>query len=98
MEAWLQDSLGYYKEKDSGETLDYGHDWAEWLEATDGISTSAWTADAGVTLSGAAVTGSVTSTLIAGGTIGTRYTITNTVTCTSGRIVQRSFGIVIKEK
>lgn len=98
MEAWLLDSIGYYKEKDADETLDYGHDWTEWLEATDGVSTSTWAADSGVTLSGASSASNITSTLIAGGTTGTRYTITNTVTCTSGRIVQRSFGILIKAK
>lgn len=92
-----QDDVGYFKVKAPGATLDYGHDFTDWLTGVETILTSTWSASPGITLSSPAINGAITSTLIAGGTLGKRYTVTNTI-ATATRTDVRKFDIVIKDR
>jgi hypothetical protein len=94
---WKRDATGYYKEKSPTAKLDYGHDWTDWAEDADTISTSTWVNDTGITRSGDAISGLITYAYFNGGTAGARYSATNTVTWASGRISVLSFGIVVKD-
>ena len=94
---WKRDSTGYYKEKSPDSRLDYGHDWTNWAEDSDAIVSSTWTADTGVTLSDDGVSGLSTYVYVDGGTVGGRYELSNTVTWSSGRIIELSFGIVVRD-
>lgn len=76
--------------------LDYSISWADWLPAGDTIDTAVWTADEGVTLSDDSVTGSVATVWIEGGTAGSGYLVTCTVTTDDGRIDERSIALTVK--
>ena len=72
--------------KDPGEDKDYGIDWTTRLGG-DPIASSAWSLPVGITQATPAPSFTATSTTIwlSGGTSGTTYTLTNTVTTTGGR-------------
>jgi hypothetical protein len=73
-------------EKHPDEKLDYLVDWSDELATGETIATSAWDVPAGLT--GSDETNDDTSTLIflAGGTAGTEYLVTNTITTSRGVI------------
>lgn len=66
--------------KGSTDILIYTIDWSNWLNTGDSINSSAWVVPAGMTLVTSANTTTQTTAKISGGTIGTAYTITNTIT------------------
>lgn len=84
--------------KDPSALLDYRINWARWL-GTDTISSSAWAIDGDDLLS---VEDSYTDTAatiwLSGGTLGTKYTVTNHIATDGGRIDERSIYITIKEQ
>ena len=96
MIGWNRDALGYYKEKYPSSNLDYGHDWSDWAEPADTIATSVWDVGVGLTKGLDGINGMLTYVMLSGGTGGTRYSVTNTVTWASGRIVARPFSIVVR--
>jgi hypothetical protein len=82
--------------KDPDEVLDYGLEWSDVLEDGETISTSSWTATAGITLGTSGATApsiSSTQTLcwLSGGTAGSIYTITNRIVTSESRTYDRSF-------
>lgn len=78
------------KLQDPGETLDYSFDWTAWL-AGDTILSSAWAVTpTGPTISGQAVAGNVTTTLIAGVAFGGIYTLKNVILTNQGRTADDS--------
>jgi hypothetical protein len=83
--------------KDPDETLDYPIDWADFL-GSDTISTSAWTAAAGITVSSESSTNTTTTAFFSGGTAGISYLVTNRITTAGGRSVDRSFLLRVIDK
>ena len=78
----------------STELLDYTLDWSTWLPVGDAISTSNWVAT-GLTSSSASISGNKTTIWLTGGTAGSDYTITNTITTTGGRTGAKTVIITI---
>jgi len=83
------------KYKDPGANLDYSFDWEDWLAVGETISTSSWSVSAGITKGSETDTDTTTTVWLTGGTAGTAYTITCTVTTSTGRIDDRSMTIKV---
>lgn len=72
--------------KHPSEKLDYVFNWSTALNG-DTISSVAWTADPGITLSGQTNTTTSATVFVAGGTDGTTYELECAVTTAGGRIL-----------
>lgn len=83
--------------KDPDALLDYQIDWSSWLVA-DTISASSWEAKTGIVVDSDSETTTTTTVWLSGGTVGTKYKITNHITTAAGREDDRSFYIIVKEK
>ena len=87
--------------KDPDSKLDYTLDWSKWL-GSDTISTSTWLFDPSTGLTDTAPTVDTaakrTTVFLAGGSVGTTYRVTNRITTAAGRIVDRSFNLLIAER
>jgi hypothetical protein len=81
--------------KNSGATKDYSFNWSEILEVGETIATSSWDGG-GLTSSSATWNGDVTTTFLAGGTTGTVYVCTNTITTSLGRTYARQFKVSVE--
>jgi len=82
--------------KDPQEVLDYQVNWSDWLD-TDTISTSAFVVQTGITKDSSSNTTTTATVWLSGGTNGSRYVITNTITTSDGRTAERSFIIKVSE-
>lgn len=90
--------------KDPASSEPQGFDWTAWLArfaTTELIVTSTWSvsgADAVLTVtSPSIVTGSLqTQAVLAAGTLGVEYTVTNHVVTTTGWIAEQSFRVLIE--
>jgi len=85
-------SIGTTFCKADSEVLDYVVDWATWLGA-DTISTSAFAVTSGITVDSDANDTTSATVWLSGGTGGTQYTVTNTITTAASRTAERSFYI-----
>lgn len=83
--------------KDPDAVLDYGFDWTSWLDG-DTISTSAWSADAGITVDSDSNNTTSTTVWLSGGTAGTTYEVTNQITTAAGRTDDRTIRIKVVER
>jgi hypothetical protein len=83
--------------KDPQSVLDYQVDWSDWLD-TDEISTSTWSAPAGITIDSETETDTTATVWLSGGTDGERYEVTNEITTDGGRTDNRTILIVCKQK
>ena len=83
--------------KDPDETLNYTLDWNLWLNG-DTISSSAWAVDSGITNSSVTNTTTQATIFLAGGTAGTSYTATNTITTAAGLTAEQSIEVTIASK
>jgi len=77
--------------------LDYKIDWSAWL-GTDTISVSTWTNPTGITKDSDTKTATTTTIWLSGGTLDVEYLIINKITTVGGRIDERSFSVLIKQK
>lgn len=69
--------------KGPSDILSYGLDWTAWLSG-DTIATSTWAvATSTLTTVGTSNTTKVATIKVSGGTVGTTYTVTNTITTTT---------------
>jgi hypothetical protein len=87
-------------EKDPNARLDFAVSWTDWL-GTDTISTSTWTADAGITIESTpapSLDGAKTVVWLSGGTAGQSYQVTNRITTAAGRTDDRSLWIRVRER
>lgn len=89
--------------KDPDEVLDYGINWREknYLDAGENIQSSSWAiAPSGLTKSGETYNNStgLCSFVASGGTAGTSYTCTNTITTSESRTCVRSIIIVVEDR
>lgn len=90
--------------KDPDAILDYSIDWSEWLNPGEGIASSAWeVSGSGLTIGSGSyaptVSGTSTIVWLLGGTVGTRYKVTNHITSDSSpaRSDDRSFYVYITQ-
>lgn len=78
--------------KDPQATTDYSIDWTAPLQAAgDTIATTAWTTDPGIAVAKSTYVGYVTTAFISGGTEGSSYSVTNTITTVGGRTLAQNF-------
>lgn len=84
--------------KDPDATLDYGFDWSDWLAAGETIADSDWDIPAEIINEDEETGTDATKVWLSGGTAGTSYTITNTITTSAGRIDERSMLIIVEER
>ena len=73
-----------------GGQMDYGFDWTNWLEVDDTVIYSTWESTPGLPMLRPYLSNPVTSTVISGAMLGTRYLLTNKVVTAQGRVVSRS--------
>jgi hypothetical protein len=65
--------------------IDYGIRWQRWLETGETITSSSWTAPAGITVQSDSNNTTETKVVLTGGTPGTDYIIWNEVVTSLGR-------------
>lgn len=93
----IDNNGNFTADKSPGDVIDYGFDWTEFIEAGETIVTSTWASgSSALTLSGAQVSSGVTSVIASGGTLGTSVFITNTITTSESRTIQRAIKLIIK--
>jgi hypothetical protein len=89
----------YDFEKTPGEVLDYQFRWTKYLTGEETIASSTWTLSAGLTKDSDVFDQTVTTVWLSAGIAGRPFTVTNTITTTSGRTAERTFTIrVVAEK
>ena len=89
MQHFVQDPL---------EKIEYVLDWSHAI--TDGvtISTSTWTANAALTLTGPSIDGEFTVISVAGGTVKKVYQVENKIVLSNGQTFVDSIFLYIEEK
>jgi hypothetical protein len=92
-------------DKDPDAVLDYSLDWVDWLATGDSLATSAWAADTGLSVDvspAPTIVGTVTTVWLSGGTAGSSYEVTNSITTDvpipNGRSDDRSFVVKVVER
>lgn len=80
--------------KDPAAVLDYGINWATWLNG-DTISTSTWTVPTGITQASESETTTVATIWLSGGTAGEDYLVTNKITTNGGRTDERTIRVSV---
>ncbi len=93
--SFQTDSSGLFARQQVSAYLDYAFDWSDWLQSGDSIQTSVWGTDSKLTTNTENIVGAITSVWIQGGTAGTWYAVTNTVTSKMGRTDSRTFRLYI---
>jgi hypothetical protein len=81
--------------------LDYAINWADLVPDSDSITGATWTVPTGIAQpSGKPPTrsGDVTTIWLEGGTAGTDYKVSCTITTTQGRIAKRSLTIKVRNR
>ena len=83
--------------KDPQATTDYSIDWtAPLTAAADTIKTSSWATDPGVAIAKSTYTGAVATAFVSGGTTGSSYSVTNTITTPGGRTLAQNFIVKVQ--
>lgn len=77
--------------------LDYDVDFSRWLPDSDSLASVTATADTGLDVLSASISGQVAKVWLAGGTLGVTYGVDVTVTTAEGRIKTESFNLRIME-
>lgn len=87
-------------EKQPAENIDIDIDFSQWLPSSDTISSSAVTADSGITLGNTVnnVTEKKVKQWVSGGASGARYKVTVRATSIEGRIKEVEFYVKVKER
>ena len=84
--------------KQPGETFDYDINFATWLAAVSDTGASmVVTVDAGITLGATSLTNGVAKARLSGGTTGTTYKMTITLTTTGGLVKEDEVLIEVLE-
>jgi len=84
--------------KDPSDTLDWSMDWNLFLPATDALTASEWAVPGGITKTKESFTARSAHIWLSGGTVDMTYVLTNKVTTSEGRIVERSLSILVVER
>jgi hypothetical protein len=98
-DAIKDDGNGPYLNRDPRSRLPVSCDWSAWLtqEATT-IASSAWTADAGITLDTETHTTTAATVFLSGGVEGQTYRVRNTITTANGLVDSRSFRVGTRDR
>ncbi|PZT99504.1 MAG: hypothetical protein DI630_16945 [Gordonia sp. (in: high G+C Gram-positive bacteria)] len=86
--------------QDPADVLDYANDWSEWLDAGETIASSTWSVSpSGLATSLQSIVNNDTTSVVwlSGGTVDRSYTVTNRITTTDSRTVERSITVVIRD-
>ncbi|KDR25417.1 hypothetical protein [Caballeronia zhejiangensis] len=81
--------------KDPQAVLDFNWDWSAWLGAGETIIDTSVTPDDGLTVNSSNISGDVVSAWLAGGVVGTTYTVACTITTSAGRTETRRIQISV---
>jgi hypothetical protein len=93
------DGNGPYYVHDPRARLPVQVDWSAWLtQEQTTITGSTWTATAGITTDGPAFSSTVATIFVSAGTVGTTYTLRNTITCANGITDSRSIRVVCRDR
>jgi len=88
--------------KDPASVLDYKFDWSVYLDTdsspAETISTSQWSADAGITIDSDSKTDTDATVWLSGGVATREYEVTNKITTSVGRTVDRSFTVQVAQR
>ena len=90
-------NLQFPHPKDPDSDLDYICDWSDWL-GNDTITDSSWVIPEGLTESGDDYNSTVTTIWLKGGVSGESYTLTNKITTSGLRTVERNIILRVKER
>jgi hypothetical protein len=100
--GFLKDIQGAYIPKDPNATLQFGIDWADWLDAGDSITTSTFQVETTgtnlITIVDTSVVSNIASATLSGGTTGTVYTIANTISTVEGWTDTRRFRVKVDKR
>lgn len=83
--------------KDPTAVLDYTIDWTEWL-GFDALTNVLWTVPSGIVSAGSFSSQSTTTVWLSGGTGGTSYLVSCSVTTSSGRMDKRTVQINVGDR
>ena len=81
--------------KEPSEILDFQMAWADWLGSLT-ITTSTWSAPAGITINAGSISGTSTTVRVSGGTWAQSYELSNTITASNGESETRRFTVKIQ--
>jgi len=85
--------------KDPDAILDYSVDWGKlWLPAGDSISSSTWIVPTPLVVDEEYFDSRVTTVWISGGVNRNTYSITNRIETTQGRVDDRTFKLVVRNR
>ena len=84
--------------KDPDSLVDISVDWSLWLDGQTSLATSSWSSDAGISVSGAGITGDVTTGLLDGGTLANWYEVLNSITAADGQQDVYAFMVFIQQQ
>jgi len=76
--------------------LDYGFDWALWLQTGEHVVTSSWVVSSGLTPSSERLQDDVTSLFVEGGVVNSSYDLTNNIITSDGRKDSRTIKLLCK--
>ena len=83
--------------KDPNSTLDYVVNWATFLGA-DTIASDSWIVPTGITSVTETNTTTTSTIWLSGGTVGTKYALTNRIVSAGGRTEDRTIYVKVREK
>ena len=83
--------------KDPEAKLDYSVDWTRWL-GDDDLASTAWVVPAGLYLAAQSNTTKVATVWLMSGTVGQSYQIKNSIQTAMGRIDERTFTLIVRNK
>lgn len=84
--------------KDPQAVLDWTWDWSSWLQTSEDVISSSFSATPGITIDTDTNTTTTATVWLSGGTPGVPYLITNTITTNQGRTDERSITIRVKDR
>ena len=84
-------------EKTAYGVLEYPLLWADWLEG-DTLTASTWTTETGLTIDRSTFTDTLAVVWLAGGALGTTYTVMNRIETALGRKDERTIDILIVQR
>jgi hypothetical protein len=83
--------------KQPSDTMDYDIDYTDWLTTGDNVSSVVITKDTGITVDSSFINDPRVKIWLSGGTAGTTYKVTCTMTSADGRIRQDEFKVKVRE-
>lgn len=101
--GYKQDRDGLYIDKSPSAVLDYSLNWSDWL-GTDTISSASHTVStisgdsSALTKDSETNTTTQTTVNLSGGSVGSIYTVTCTVTTAASKTEARTFRVVVKNR